>query len=405
LLDDGGEAGKEQRPEQEGPGWQELARRQALPELVVPDRVPFDGCFMEPEDNPDRADELVNPVLERIRQDIVVDEENENKQKHPIVLVPGYMGTETYDFGVAHLDYWFGIPDAMAEAGFVQVFPAVIDAVGYSSDGPIEEALDFHDRIEPMEPGYIGRSAQLKEYVLDVLDLTGAPKVNLVAHSQGSLTARWLISNLDMADRVHTLVTLAGPHRGVPFTRWAIGEVEAPRWAYEPVERIMTWLFDAVSDSENPTTHGSHVEMWPEYTVNFFNPRCPDMDQVQYFSFAAQLVDIGGSHVSPYVLNPFWLLHELYATGVFRETGPNDGLVEITSAAGPFDGNDHWTFVGTVVGKKVLPGTGITSRHGIYWGIDHSAFMNAPMGATEYFHFDVKDFFVDVARMLNAYTQ
>jgi triacylglycerol esterase/lipase EstA (alpha/beta hydrolase family) len=127
------------------------------------------------------------------------------------------------------------------------------------------------------------------------------------------------------------------------------------------------------------------------------------MPGVRYFSFAGKLEDIGDTSFSPYLLSPFWAVHALYAMKPF-EVGPNDGLVPVASAKEPFD-NSGWIYVGEIVGKKVLPGTGIESKLlGIYWGIDHGAFMNFPFGTTGLFHFDGLAFFVDLARMLDAYS-
>ena len=66
---------------------------------------------------------------------------------------------------------------------------------------------------------------------------------------------------------------------------------------------------------------------------------------------------------------------------------------------------NNWTWMGEVVGKKVIPGTGIESDHfGVYWGVDHGEFMNFPLGIAERYHFDASQFYIDLARMLNAYS-
>ena len=111
--------------------------------------------------------------------------------------------------------------------------------------------------------------------------------------------------------------------------------------------------------------------------------------------------DIGFTKWSPYILSEFWVVHLLYD---WMDVGPNDGLVNRESAKGPED-NERWTYVGELLGKKVIPGTGIESRlFGMYWGVDHGAFMNFPLGLTKYYHFNVEKFYVDLARMLDAYS-
>lgn len=383
----------------------EDARRSALPDLEPQTRTPFDGCFKEAEDNPLSDEDLSNPVLDEIRSKIAENELKTSKQSYPIVLVPGYMGTDSMDFVFTEMDYWHGIVEALAEQGYTQVYPADIDAIGYSSDGPIGDSPWIYDGIDPVEPGYRGRSAQLKDIVEEVLEETKASKVNLIAHSQGGLTARWMISNLGMADKVENLITLSGAHKGVPLTELTMGDTSLPAWLVEPVEQIMTTFLGGITDSsDDANSHGSHVEMWPEYTNNVFNPNCPDMPGVSYFSFAAELSDIGDSALSPYLLSPFWAIHVLYGMDLF-DVGPNDGLIPVESTKGPFD-DGNWTYVGSLVGKKVIPGTGTESKYlGIYWGVDHAAFMNFPFGKTELFHFNARHFFIDLARMLDAYSK
>jgi hypothetical protein len=102
----------------------EDARRSELPDLVPQPRLPFDGCFKEPQDNPLSSEDLSNPVLDQVRDDILTTEQSNTKQKLPIVLVPGYLGTDTMDLAFTEMDYWYGIVDALAEQGYTQVYPA-----------------------------------------------------------------------------------------------------------------------------------------------------------------------------------------------------------------------------------------------------------------------------------------
>ena len=57
-------------------------------------------------------------------------------------------------------------------------------------------------------------SAAFAAFVTDVLARTGADRVDIVAHSQGGLIGRYFIKNLDGADEVDSLVSLAAPHYG-----------------------------------------------------------------------------------------------------------------------------------------------------------------------------------------------
>lgn len=55
---------------------------------------------------------------------------------------------------------------------------------------------------------------QLKSYINRVMILTGAQKVNIIAHSKGGLDSKYMITKLGMEDKVASLTTLCTPHKG-----------------------------------------------------------------------------------------------------------------------------------------------------------------------------------------------
>ena len=55
---------------------------------------------------------------------------------------------------------------------------------------------------------------QLRDFVNRVKILTGAEKVNIIAHSKGGLDSKYMITKLGMEDSVASLTTLCTPHRG-----------------------------------------------------------------------------------------------------------------------------------------------------------------------------------------------
>ena len=55
---------------------------------------------------------------------------------------------------------------------------------------------------------------QLRDFVNRVKLLTGAEKVNIIAHSKGGLDSKYMITKLNMEDSVASLTTLCTPHRG-----------------------------------------------------------------------------------------------------------------------------------------------------------------------------------------------
>lgn len=106
--------------------------------------------------------------------------------KYPLVLVHG-VGSRDWK----HLRYWGRIP-ARLEAEGARIF--------YGNQ-------DSYATVEK-------NAAALRETVRAVLQSTGAPKVNIIAHSKGGLDARFMISRLGMGDKVASLTTVCTPHHG-----------------------------------------------------------------------------------------------------------------------------------------------------------------------------------------------
>src|SRR5262249_3111449 len=64
--------------------------------------------------------------------------------------------------------------------------------------------------------GVVERARQLREQIVQWTD----EPVNVIPHSMGGLDARYLITHLDMANRVKSLTTLSTPHRGSVLADW-----------------------------------------------------------------------------------------------------------------------------------------------------------------------------------------
>ena len=104
---------------------------------------------------------------------------------YPIVLVHGMLGFDT----VAGIDYWYGIPGELRAQG-AKVFVAEVAATNSSEV----------------------RGEQLLKQVKDVLALTGASKVNLIGHSHGGPTARYVSGVAPQL--VASVTTVGSPHKG-----------------------------------------------------------------------------------------------------------------------------------------------------------------------------------------------
>jgi triacylglycerol lipase len=129
--------------------------------------------------------------------------------KYPIILVHGIALRETkFIRAFGKIEY------TLKEAGY-SVYTAGTDGFG---------------TIE-------SNAEQLKQIILEVLTSSGADKVNIIAHSKGGLDSKFMIKELDMADKVASLTTLCTPHRGSAIAShlWSL-----PMW----IKRVLTFFIN-----------------------------------------------------------------------------------------------------------------------------------------------------------------
>lgn len=120
------------------------------------------------------------------------------RTKYPLVLVHGLLGSPTL-FGV---DYFYGIVDAL-ESGGAEVHVAQVAAANSTEL----------------------RGEQLIEQLETIKALTGAPRFNLIGHSHGGPTVRYVASV--RPDLVASVTTIGAPHTGSPVAD-AIAEAAPP---------------------------------------------------------------------------------------------------------------------------------------------------------------------------------
>jgi triacylglycerol esterase/lipase EstA (alpha/beta hydrolase family) len=89
--------------------------------------------------------------------------------------------------------------------------------------------------------GEIRQSAKdVGAYIDQVLSATGAEKVDIVAHSQGGLLARYLINQMDFDSKVHHLVTLSAPHHGTTVNAQLTSLISTNELAAKVAETTVT---------------------------------------------------------------------------------------------------------------------------------------------------------------------
>ncbi|MBB2496086.1 triacylglycerol lipase [Aquipseudomonas ullengensis] len=107
------------------------------------------------------------------------------KTKYPIVLAHGMLGFDS----ILGIDYWYGIPSALR------------------SDG----ASVYVTEVSQLNTSEL-RGEELLEQVEDIAAISGKGKVNLVGHSHGGPTARYVAAV--RPDLVASVTSVGGPHKG-----------------------------------------------------------------------------------------------------------------------------------------------------------------------------------------------
>lgn len=105
--------------------------------------------------------------------------------KYPIVLVHGLFGAET----IAGVPYFYQIPSGLSKDG-AKVFEVNVSALNDN----------------------VARGEQLLAQVQQILATTGAKKVNLIGHSQGGQTSRYVAAV--RPDLVASVTSVNTPHKG-----------------------------------------------------------------------------------------------------------------------------------------------------------------------------------------------
>ncbi|MCH5187802.1 MAG: hypothetical protein J1F63_05320 [Oscillospiraceae bacterium] len=171
--------------------------------------------------------------------------------KYPIMLVHGIGGDDR-----AGKRYWGRIPAALRDNG-ARVFFG-----GQDSNASAEN-----------------NALKLKATALRMLKETGAEKLNIIVHSKGGLDSRYMISRLNMAERVASLTTLSTPHHGsetIDFLMKANGAMRLVGRAADAVYRLL--------GDENPDTY-SCFKLFTTAGAERFNAEVPDAEGVFYQSF------------------------------------------------------------------------------------------------------------------------
>ncbi|TVP54076.1 MAG: triacylglycerol lipase [Halomonadaceae bacterium] len=228
--------------------------------------------------------------------------DNYTETQHPIVLVHGLSG---FDELFGFIEYFNGVPSALTDSG------AEVLVVQVSASNSTEV-----------------RGEQLLAQIEDYMAATGASKVNLIGHSHGSPTARYVAGVAP--DKVASVASVGGVNWGTPVADAATGG---------ELDGLGDWFFGLVDYSSGNndlpqdtnaavaslSTEGS-IAFNQEFPGGVPSSYCADdgaseHNGIRYYSWGGDAVQTNGWDPSDYLL-------ALTATMIDE---PNDGLVPACS--------------------------------------------------------------------------
>ncbi len=165
------------------------------------------------------------------------------------------------------------------------------------------------------------RAEQWAEKIEQLKEQYGYEKFNIVGHSMGGLDMRYAISNMDIADSVASLTTIATPHRGTSLAELVL---TTPGILKEKLGDVFDWFGESIFPNAKSNAVAAVEQLTREYLSDEFNPAVKDHESVKYYSFSAA-VGRGTNHP----LNPIYRYQNMH---IYNQEGLNDSFVSVESA-------------------------------------------------------------------------
>ncbi|OTG89674.1 esterase/lipase family protein [Acinetobacter sp. ANC 3813] len=237
------------------------------------------------------------------------------KTKYPVVFAHGMAGFITVGTDTLGLDYWYQILPDLARNG----------------------ANVWATRVSPFNSSEI-RGEQLLQQVLEIRALTGTSKVNLIGHSHGGPTIRYVAGV--RPDVVASLTSVGGPNKGSPVADLILKAegtfVEGPLVGLVNfVSKAITWAqgldpnsypHDALAGGKSLTLAGSALYN-AKFPLGMPTTACGDGPAVDQGVYNYSFTGVGQ------ITNVLDLDSALKVTALLIDGGKNnDGLVPKCSA-------------------------------------------------------------------------
>jgi triacylglycerol lipase len=187
---------------------------------------------------------------------------------YPIVLMHGMAGFNSLANLPIDISYFNGIQADLKAHGEPNVFVTI---------------------APPYDTSEVRAQALLPQ-LQQILQQTGAKKLNLIGHSQGGMDARVIISagGLNFAPKIASLTTIGTPHLGTPVADAADG-LTSSQLGSDVANAFLSLLEQGVySVQSSPNIAAQVNELTSSYMTNTFNPTYVDAPGVVYASYAGR---------------------------------------------------------------------------------------------------------------------
>lgn len=230
--------------------------------------------------------------------------------RNPIVLMHGMGGFDSAFFNL--VNYFQGVEENLINNGY---------------NVHTTEVAMFNDSQY--------RANEVQSQLMEILTQTGARKINITAHSQGGLDARYFISSMGHGADVAVLAMLATPHKGSVVADVLLGNITGI--GQDIIVALLDFFANLIDGSEADVKAALSF-ITRDYMMNTFNPQNPDDPRVQYWSWAGITCNLLTTDCNENLGHDRVGLELSITYGIIKNGdeaegfGPNDGMVQYKSA-------------------------------------------------------------------------